>query len=492
MDEPSNLEWSKLEKEIALHEAKYQDSLRRNKSLEGELLAAEEALTSLREKLRAANRKRSEADRYRSLLHRLRARWYLRPFIPGRVLSPPAAENEVWKFRGPRFKPSSGGAERPRDRVLIVGHLLSSMLFGSEQSLLDIIHAIDPERFDLFVVFPEENDSVFRQLQSFVQGIAVLDYRWWRVGRPAPEQSVGAFATLLREQAIDLVHVNTIMIRDPLIAARRLRIPSIVHVRELVSLDDELAGRLGGTPSAIVKSVCEITTHILANSATTLSEFDSGDRGTFLYNSIDGESLDLSNLVDAHSIKVGMVSSNIRKKGVLEFLELACLAEKSLPTLQFYLIGPVTPLIEEWKAGIERLPVNFHLRDYVSPPAAAYHDLNIVLNLSRFAESFGRTVAEAMTARRPVVAYGYGALPELIDDGETGFLVPYLDLPAVLDRLRFFAESPAAIAEFGERARQRNLQRFSREALSQGINALYERLIAERGQQSTGEFSAKA
>lgn len=35
------------------------------------------------------------------------------------------------------------------------------------------------------------------------------------------------------------------------------------------------------------------------------------------------------------------------------------------------------------------------------------------------------------------------ALPELIDDGETGFLVPYLDLPAVLDRLRFFVEHPA-------------------------------------------------
>ena len=87
----------------------------------------------------------------------------------------------------------------------------------------------------------------------------------------------------------------------------------------------------------------------------------------------------------------------------------------------------------------------------------------MVLNLSRFAESFGRTVAEAMMARRPVIGYHHGALPELIDDGETGFLVPYLDVSAVLDRLRFFVANPAKITEFGETARQRSLQLFSRD-----------------------------
>ena len=77
------------------------------------------------------------------------------------------------------------------------------------------------------------------------------------------------------------------------------------------------------------------------------------------------------------------------------------------------------------------------------------------------------------------IGYRHGALPELIDDGETGFLVPYLDLVAVLDRLRFFAENPAKIKAFGEKARERSLSRFSREALAGGINALYGRLIAE-------------
>ena len=274
------------------------------------------------------------------------------------------------------------------------------------------------------------------------------------------------FEKIYRQMAIDLVHVNTIMLSDPLVAARRAGIPGITNAREIISLDDELAARLNAGPAEIAGTVCENATYLLANSATTLAEFPCGDHGGFLYNSVDDRTLDLPNSVDRTSIKVGMISSNIQKKGVLDFFELARMAEEASLALQFHLIGPETSLVRGWRIGRGELPRNIQIHGYVSPPAAAYRDLNIVINLSRFAESFGRTVAEAMVARRPVVAYRHGALPELIDDSETGFLVPYLDLPAVLDRLRFFVEQPAKIAEFGDAARQRSLRRFSREVFA--------------------------
>lgn len=477
MDEAPDENRIELENELARREAQYEDALRRSKSLTGELVAAEETIVALRLKLRAANRKRKDADHYRALLHQLRSRWYLRPFIPGRMLERPALQDEVWKFRGPHFGLAAAGGAQVRKRVLIVGHLLSARLFGSERSLLDTICAIDPARFDVFVVFPEANEAVFQELAPHVQGIAVLDYRWWREGRETPGESVADFEALLDQQTIDLVHVNTIMIRDPLLAARRLGIPSVVHAREIISRDDEFADRLNATPAMIVREVCENATHVLGNSAATLAEFDCGARGSFLYNSIEEGPLDLPNEVDPHSIRVGLISSNIRKKGVLDFFELAARAEKALPSLQFHLIGPMTVLIEEWRAGLAQVPANLHLQDYAGQPSTLYRGLNIVLNLSHVAESFGRTVAEAMMARRPVIAYRHGALPELIDDGETGFLVPYLDLAAVLDRLQFFVEHPGKIGQFGASARARAQERFSPAKFSHAINDLYERLI---------------
>ena len=472
-------ESDELRRNLAATDSKYREVLGQNRYLERDLWAAEEELAGLRRKLRSANCKRKEADHYRSILHRLRSRWYLRPFIPKRMLLPPGRETDPWKFRGPRFAASARSDGCPRRRVLVVGHLLGSMLFGSETSLLDIIFAIDPDRFDIFVVFPERNEQVFAALRSQVQGIAVFDYFWWRLDRPPLEETVAAFAAILRRQAIDLVHVNTIMIRDPLVAARRLGLPSITNAREIISQDEELAFRLAGTPAQIVREVCANANYLLANSAATLAGYPCGNRGGFLFNSIDEQLFDLPNSVDPQCINVGMISSNIRKKGVLEFFELARTAEEQLPVLQFHLIGPESSLTREWREGGQKLPANFHLRGHVVDPPDAYRDLNVVLNLSRFAESFGRTVAEALTARRPVVGYHHGALPELIDDGETGFLVPYLDLAAVLDRLRFFAENPAKIEQFGESARARSLERFSREKFAHDINALYERLIAE-------------
>ncbi len=418
-----------------------------------------------------------EADHYRSLLHRLRSHWYLRPFIPARSLQFPQEDpSQCWIYRGPRFDPKSVPRRR---RVLIVGHSLGEMLFGGEKSLLEVIGAIDSDTFDVFAVFPERNESVFAELQSLVQGIAVLDYSWWRKERPFQEETVAIFEKIYRQLAIDLVHANTIMLSDPLIAARRVGIPAITNARELISQDDELAARLGSTPDEIARVVCENATYVLANSAATLADYPCGTRGSYLYNSIDAETFDLPNRVDPNCIKVGLISSNILKKGVLDFLELARHAEKLSLPLQFHLIGPETSLIKRWRAGSQHIPANFHFAGYV-PPAEAYRDLNLVLNLSRFTESFGRTVAEAMAARRPVIAYRHGALPELIDDAETGFLVPYLDLEAVLDRLRFFVEQPNRISEFGEKARASAVQRFSRDSFGKKINELYARLIKER------------
>jgi len=338
---------------------------------------------------------------------------------------------------------------------------------------------INPAKFDVFAVFPERNEHVFAALRSQVQGIAVFDYFWWRKDRPLHEETVSIFEEICRQRAIDLIHANTIMLSDPLVAARRVRIPAITNARELISRDDELIARLGGNAAEISRLVCENASYLLANSAATLADYPCGANRGFLYNSVDAAAFDLPQRVDPGHIHVGLVSSNILKKGLLDFLELARAAEKQLPVLQFHLIGPESPLTREWREGGQKLPANFHLRGHVVDPPDAYRDLNVVLNLSRFAESFGRTVAEALTARRPVVAYRYGALPELIADGETGFLVPYLDLAAVLDRLRFFVENPAKITEFGEAARRRSVQLFSHDIFARGINSLYERLIAK-------------
>lgn len=78
-----------------------------------------------------------------------------------------------------------------------------------------------------------------------------------------------------------------------------------------------------------------------------------------------------------------------------------------------------------------------------------------LLHLIDFEEPFGFSVVEALASGTPVVAYRRGSMPELIDDGRSGYLVNDLDeavaavdLVAALDRRAIRA---AAIERFGRR-----------------------------------------
>ncbi|HWI87567.1 MAG TPA: glycosyltransferase family 4 protein [Sphingomonas sp.] len=92
-----------------------------------------------------------------------------------------------------------------------------------------------------------------------------------------------------------------------------------------------------------------------------------------------------------------------------------------------------------------------------------------LLHLIGFEEPFGLSVIEAMACGTPVIAYNRGSMPELIDDGVTGFLVDT------------FEEAVAAIARIGEidRAACRRAvdARFTVEAMANKYLALYRRIL---------------
>jgi glycosyltransferase involved in cell wall biosynthesis len=103
--------------------------------------------------------------------------------------------------------------------------------------------------------------------------------------------------------------------------------------------------------------------------------------------------------------------------------------------------------------------------------------LNVVVSFSLVGESFGRTIAEAMAARRPVIAYDWGATPELVRHGQDGFLVPHLEFASALDPLEALADHPARLREMGRNARERAEELFSPAAFASQLNGIYRRIL---------------
>ncbi|MCS6816472.1 MAG: glycosyltransferase family 4 protein [Blastocatellia bacterium] len=88
-------------------------------------------------------------------------------------------------------------------------------------------------------------------------------------------------------------------------------------------------------------------------------------------------------------------------------------------------------------------------------------------------ELFGLTLLEAMACATPVIATTVGALPEIVEDGVTGFLVPPNDARALADRIAWLRRHPEEARRMGERGRARVLERFTWEAVARRCLAIY-------------------
>jgi glycogen(starch) synthase len=110
----------------------------------------------------------------------------------------------------------------------------------------------------------------------------------------------------------------------------------------------------------------------------------------------------------------------------------------------------------------------------VLPPAAdgellealAWADLAL---LPSHFEAFGLAFAEAQAAGLPVVAYRAGSVPEIVADGETGWLAPPRDVGALTECLRLALADPAELRARGRAARERVKSRFTWERTADTI-----------------------
>jgi glycosyltransferase involved in cell wall biosynthesis len=92
-------------------------------------------------------------------------------------------------------------------------------------------------------------------------------------------------------------------------------------------------------------------------------------------------------------------------------------------------------------------------------------------------ELLGLSVLEAMASGTPVVASRLDGLPEVVRDGETGFLVTPGDVDELRDRVAQLLGDRALAARMGRRGREVVLERFTWEACAQRCLAAYEELL---------------
>jgi colanic acid/amylovoran biosynthesis glycosyltransferase len=106
-----------------------------------------------------------------------------------------------------------------------------------------------------------------------------------------------------------------------------------------------------------------------------------------------------------------------------------------------------------------------------------YAEADVMVHAA-LAEGFCNAVIEAQAMEVPVVTSDAGGLPENVDDGVTGFVVPRRDADAMAARLLELARDPGLRARLGKAGRVRALARFDLDRQAEAFVRLYSELLA--------------
>lgn len=378
--------------------------------------------------------------------------------------------------------------------IVVVAHSVSDQIFGAERSLIDVLQGIDPDKYRVVLAAPSENESYNEKVWAYIDKFVVYKNEWWEADKKPSEANMAFFEKLYEEELVALVYVNTIMLPTPSLVARQMNIPVITHIRELIDRDKNLLAHISLTSEQIISAVSERSDVLIANSEDTEDLYRSSGKCVLVPNAIDVPKKSTSNkILEDGILRVGMLSSNIEKKGIDDLCALAILAEqKSLP-VEFVAFGPETEEVRRIKENIRlnKGPHNIAFPGYVSDPKDAIAAVNIVVNFSRFAESFGRTVVEAMAACRPVICFEHGALPTVIEDKKTGFLIPYLKPEKAISYLKYFIENPSKLDSMGRAGHRHVLRKYSHEVLWKNTDAAFYTALNAKKSEISDVFDAK-
>jgi glycosyltransferase involved in cell wall biosynthesis len=162
-------------------------------------------------------------------------------------------------------------------------------------------------------------------------------------------------------------------------------------------------------------------------------------------------------------------------KGHLVLLRALAQARRREPRLVLDVAGqgPLEPALKAYAAELG-LSDAVRFLGFVSPVRTAIESAAAVV-VPSLGEGFGMVALEAMERARPVIASDVGGLPEIVADGETGFVVPAGEAEALADAMVALARDLPLAAAMGEAGRRRALESFTQERSTGRIESLYQR-----------------
>ena len=367
-------------------------------------------------------------------------------------------------------------------RIRVVEVLATGSNGGAQEHLHSLVTRMDVERYDVSVVALSPGSAV-RKLQRAGIPVLVID-------EADDAICVGALAAHLAEVRPDIVHAH--MFRAETVATRAvLALAEIGHRRPYLVSTVHSSRVRHETDKDVLRELTPHMDRLIAVSRAIEQKIRDEGRDTvpvtLIYNGVDLERYDHQEACCTLPEEYGMEPGS-QIVGVVARLE----PEKGHPTL-----------VEAWPKVLRAVPDSYLLivgegsrRDALEAQARELRIAHRVVFTGRrddvpavtaaldvavlpsYREAQGLTILEAMALSRPVVASDVGGIPEMIEDGKTGLLVPPRDADALAAAIvRLLTNHPLADT-LGRAGHDMVHDRFCIELMVSATESIYDEGVA--------------
>jgi len=384
--------------------------------------------------------------------------------------------------------------------------------YGAEKVLLELLSRLDRSRFVPIVVLPTDTRHINRlspelarlNIECCFIPLGVLRRKYFKLQK-LPRfgfevlAGVRQLVRLIRKRHIALVHTNTNTILASPLAARLTRVPHIWSIHELMvepaTVRNALHYMIPRLSTRVVTVSQAVRDHMLKDAEKFANRF------AFVRGAIDVEPfLNAKGRARVRAewgvrddeVLIGMAGRVTRWKGQSIFVQAARLIAARHAEAKFAAVGGVFDTEkfymdrfrkEVCDAGLEnKLIINDFRADM--PDVFAAFDIFVLPSI--LPEPFGLVVIEAMASGKPVVATAPGGPSETVVDGETGFLVPPSDAPAIARALEVLLADPPKRTSMGDAGRRRAREMFSLPRYVTEFEELYDAVLKETQVKASG------
>ena len=343
-------------------------------------------------------------------------------------------------------------------RIHLLEVIGNGIVGGMESCVTRLIERLPRERYAITALCPFES--------RFTDGLRALDVEV--LIAPMPEDplwsSIQMACALIKAAAIDVLHAhltNAHLLAGVAGSLTGRPVVATIHGRQL-TLPDLEVHRSTGTHVSVVSKHSYFNALGLGVNPAQLSCIPNGvDTDVFTPGRSAAAGLRQQFGIAAEAPLVGFVGRLAGEKGAEVFVRAGLLMQTWLPAAHLIVIGE-GPQEAELIALVERfgLQARVHLAGVRRDMPAVYRELDILVS-SSYSEAMPLVLMEAMASGLPVIATRVGGVPDVVEQGQTGWLVSPGDFEGIAAMVAQVLSRPVDRERMGRDARTRALARFS-------------------------------